>query len=244
MTRPRKQTVDYFPHSAHVNSGKTIPALISKYGEKGYFFWFRLMELLALTDGHGYDCNDELNWVHLQSYTMTNNEFLTSEILEYLVKLQAIDSKAWQKKGIWCQNFVDGISDVYRNRVEDSPTYKGFLRKISEYSGITEVRNPQSKVNQSKVNHTKVNEVEVIPEMIDTKIFAAFKEMRNKLKSPMTAHAVVLIFARLEKLQNETGHDPNRILDQSIENGWKGVYPLKENRERTTVRGDESGETW
>ena len=155
MTRPRKQTVDYFPHSAHVNSGKTVPALISKYGAQGYTFWFRLLELLSKTDGHGYDCNDELDWVHLQSYTFANDEFLTSEILAFLVKLRAIDKTAWEMKGIWSQNFVDGIHDVYRNRVEDIPDLKGFLHQLSVDNGIPDLSYPQSKPNQSKPKETK-----------------------------------------------------------------------------------------
>jgi len=166
MTRPRKQTVDYFPHSVYVNSGKTIPALIAKFGEQGYSFWFRMLELLGKTPGHGYDCNDELDWTYFQAYTFVNDEFLTSEILSYAVKLHAIDRGAWALRGIWCQNFVDGVGNVYRNRKEDIPTYKDFLRKLSDHKGISDADNPQTieKENRAeKGGGEKEKEKEITP---------------------------------------------------------------------------------
>lgn len=63
----------------------------------------------------------------------------------------------------------------------------------------------------------------------------AFIENRRKMKSPMTDHAVQLMLKRLR------GLSPNKkeqveILEQSILNGWKGIFPLK--------AGDSQGEKW
>jgi phage replication O-like protein O len=54
-----------------------------------------------------------------------------------------------------------------------------------------------------------------------------FKEFRKKTKSPMTERAVELLHLNLDKL---SGDDKTKIaiLEQSIMNGWKSVYPLKE----------------
>ena len=49
MTRPKKQTVDYFPHSC--NHKKTIYILEERYGNNGYSFWFKLLEMLGNTEG-------------------------------------------------------------------------------------------------------------------------------------------------------------------------------------------------
>ena len=45
MARPAKTSVDYFPHMAH--SGKTIAILEARWGNDGYAFWFKLLELLG-----------------------------------------------------------------------------------------------------------------------------------------------------------------------------------------------------
>lgn len=45
MARPKKQTVDYFPH--FVKGGRTIFILENKFGNDGYAFWFKLLEILG-----------------------------------------------------------------------------------------------------------------------------------------------------------------------------------------------------
>lgn len=54
-----------------------------------------------------------------------------------------------------------------------------------------------------------------------------FKAMRNRMRKPMTAYAVELLVQKLQKLSpDEAGQVA--ILQQSIENGWTGVYPVKQ----------------
>ena len=38
--------------------------------------------------------------------------------------------------------------------------------------------------------------------------------------------ARIRAIAELERLRNE-GHDPSRVIGQSIVNGWKGLFPVK-----------------
>ena len=57
-----------------------------------------------------------------------------------------------------------------------------------------------------------------------------FLEMRKQIKSPATDRALELM---LKKLRGLSGGDTElaiRILEQSIERGWKTVYPLKDER--------------
>ncbi len=49
MARPKKQTVDYFPH--FVKGGRTIFILENKFGNDGYAFWFKLLEILGESEG-------------------------------------------------------------------------------------------------------------------------------------------------------------------------------------------------
>ena len=48
MTRPRKQTVDWFPH--YCRHGKTMAILEEKYGNNGFAFSFKLLEILGDTE--------------------------------------------------------------------------------------------------------------------------------------------------------------------------------------------------
>ena len=72
-----------------------------------------------------------------------------------------------------------------------------------------------------------------------------FKAMRNRMRKPMTAYAVELLVHKLQMLApDEAGQVA--ILKQSIENGWTGVYPVKQETDRarknnTLLNYDEKG---
>ena len=58
----------------------------------------------------------------------------------------------------------------------------------------------------------------------------AFMEFRKSIKKPMTDHAVDLL---ISKLNSMTSYIPEQIeiINQSIVNGWQGVFPLKKDQE-------------
>jgi DNA-binding MarR family transcriptional regulator len=66
-----------------------------------------------------------------------------------------------------------------------------------------------------------------IPEL--NKAILEFIEFRKKIKAPMTDRAIELLKANLNKLSNSMP-DQIAILNQSIMNGWKGVFELKQDK--------------
>ena len=65
-----------------------------------------------------------------------------------------------------------------------------------------------------------------LPGWIDFNIWHDYLEMRKKIRKPATLKAQELIIKKLERLKL-SGQDPNRVLEQSIENSWQGVFPMK-----------------
>lgn len=63
---------------------------------------------------------------------------------------------------------------------------------------------------------------------------SAFKKHRTKLKAPMTDVAEQRIRSKLDTLA-KTESEKVEILYQSIENGWKGVFPLHKEKEVKTT---------
>lgn len=57
-----------------------------------------------------------------------------------------------------------------------------------------------------------------------------FVKHRKKLKSPMTDRAYELMLNKLEKLSGGNEKKKIEIINQSIENGWKGVFELRQSR--------------
>ena len=72
----------------------------------------------------------------------------------------------------------------------------------------------------------KKKEAEDLPDWIDPEVWKAWKAFRQRQKKPLTDRAVALQVSTLRKLR-EAGQDPNAVIDQSIEQGWTGLYELK-----------------
>lgn len=58
-----------------------------------------------------------------------------------------------------------------------------------------------------------------------------FSKFRKAIKAPMTDRALQLCLNKLDKLA-DTDELKIAILEQSIERGWKGLYPLKEEQKQ------------
>ena len=128
MGRPRKQTVDYFPH--FVTSSRTKDILQDKWGNDGYAVWFKLLELLGRSDGHYYDCTKTVDRDYLVSLMKVPEETVT-EIINTLVEMEKLDRELWEeRKIIWCQQFVDNLQDVYSKRTVSIPV-KPFSEEFS-----------------------------------------------------------------------------------------------------------------
>lgn len=121
MGRPRKQTVDYFPHFVSTDS-RTRFILEDGWGNDGYAFWFKLLELLCRSEGHYYDCSETANEKYLVALMKMGQEDI-HKIIETLVDLGNIDGQLWaEHKVIWCQSLVDNLQDVYSKRTVSAPT--------------------------------------------------------------------------------------------------------------------------
>lgn len=130
MGRPRKQTADYFPH--FVAAGRTKFVLEDGWGNDGYAFWFKLLELLCKSDGHYYNCKENGNKRYLTAITKVDED-KADAVLEALADMGKIDRELWeQAQVIWCQNLVDNLADMYSKRTDGIPKKPS----IEEFSGI------------------------------------------------------------------------------------------------------------
>lgn len=93
---------------------------------------------------------------------------------------------------------------------------------------VTETLRNDIDKNSNRVEEDKKNKNINMPEWINKETWDSFLEMRKKQKAVPTLHAIDLLFRELTKLK-DNGNDPNEVLNQSIMNNWKGVFPLKNN---------------
>ena len=113
MARPQKAVAEYFPHYA--SSGKTMFILESKFGNDGYAAWYKILELLACTENHYYDCRNPDGWEFLLAKTRLSG-VIVAEILDLLARLGAINPEFWQKKIIRSDNLIKNLESLYSRR--------------------------------------------------------------------------------------------------------------------------------
>ena len=175
MARPLKNTVEYFPH--FVKSGRTVFILESRFGNDGYAFWFKLLEILGESEGHSYDCSDTPSWAYLVSKARVTDE-QAEEIISLLVDMGKIDRPLWEEhRVIWVDNFVRNLFGLYKMRHAEVPLRPEFSSEKPEGVGVYTGENPEGcafslekpdrgnspLVKESKVKESKGKDIEGVP---------------------------------------------------------------------------------
>lgn len=149
MARPKKETVDYFPH--FVKGGRTIFILENKFGNDGYAFWFKVLEILGESEGHFYDCSNASNWEFFLAKTRVTED-TAKDIIKVLINLGKIDAELWNEhRVLWIENFVRNLSEVYRTRHTDLPKKPYFKdKKQPEQTVFPEKTQPEDTFSTGK----------------------------------------------------------------------------------------------
>jgi len=198
LARPKKKTVDYFPHI--IKTGKTITILENKFGNDGYAFWFKLLEILGSTDGHYYEYINITDREFLHARTLVS-EKTAKDILDLLAELDAIDKKLWKHNIIWSDNFIDNIEDAYARRKVNVPQ-KPSLSEINVCNNSSEEGNcnhNDSENSQSKVNKIKKNKNKEKPSnKFDTQTdkFSITKKQNGRYNYPDEYETIYSIYPK------------------------------------------------
>jgi len=153
-------------------------------------------------------------------------------------------SRAKQNNNIGC---FAGETKNFAGETETPQSVSPAVHFVSSHvpeSGDKKKKYITKKKKYSKnVSQKVINEIIIIPSFIDKETWDAFIEMRKKMKAVPTNRAIALIFKELEKLKKD-GNPPDQVLQQSIMNNWKGVFPLKGAKgERAGQNGGAGGHT-
>jgi hypothetical protein len=71
-----------------------------------------------------------------------------------------------------------------------------------------------------------------IPDWIGLEVWEGFREHRKSKNSKMTENAEILLIKKLSRFR-DNGQDPIEIINQSIMQGWSGLFELKDNGNKT-----------
>lgn len=118
-----------------------------------------------------------------------------------------------------------------------------YFRSRNVTGQVTESHATDIDIEEDK-NKKKKKEIiySSVPELNDA--ILSFIEFRKKIRKPMTDRAVELMINKLDKIA-DLPPEQIEILNQSIMNGWTGIFPLKKGAEsngRNTERASETTE--
>ena len=218
MGRPIKETVEYFPH--FVKGGRTIFILESKFGNDGYAFWFKLLEILCDTNNHFFDCKNASNWEFLLAKTHTTEE-IANKIIKTLIDLGKIDEELWEDKVIWIQSLANNLAFFYERRSAEIPKRPQLL--------YTENYNNNSlceqKLQQKEIYVNKKYTIE--KNIIEENIIENKKENIEKEKKQFKIPTIEEVRQYCEERKN--GIDAETFWNIYQSKGWKvGKEPMKD----------------
>ncbi len=171
MARPEKKQADYFPH--FVKSGRTVFVLERNFGNDGYAFWFKLLELLSDSEGFSYDCSNPANWSYLLARTLCTAERAETIIAE-LIALGKIDRELWKgQRIIWVQRLVDNLAPIFQRRKTAAPDKpgenaadEGLMQRKPDETEVSGNENAQRREKERKGEKRK-GDISFIPPYID-----------------------------------------------------------------------------
>ena len=224
MGRMVKQKADYFPH--FVKDSKTKRILQARWGNDGYAFWFKLLELLCDSDGHYVDFNQSDVWDDFLVVSAVP-ENTAKDIMKKLSTIGKIDAELWSHKIVWCQTLVDNLAvALYKRRIINAPEipiYDDIKGIIVDRNDVSVYGNPQSKVKESKVKKSKEkNKDGTTNEPVDN---SQSEDLKTPIKTPDFLKAFSLFFQTFRKQKNQ--QETLEIYQRAIELGVKPEDLLK-----------------
>ena len=207
----------WYKHSTDSHDDPDVSDAIDEFGDAGYSVFFIILEIYGrefnqLSDG----------WLSI------SQTFLRRKLRKSWTKAEQI-LNFYQTRARIFYKINDTMLQIKIPKFIDISSNWSKREQARKEALPTEVPTeaPTAKEVEEEVEK-KNKELLTIPDFINPETWKAFKDHRVQIKRRMTPHAEDLIIKRLSGFKEE-GHDPNEIINLSIENGWISVFaPKKE----------------
>lgn len=238
MARPPKNNADYFPHDAGMRNHRKLKALRNKFGAAGYGIWNMLLEHLTGADGNEFDeHNDELELL-AGDFGVSATEI--REVLDFCYRIELL----FNKNGFaFSESLNERLAPVYIKR----GTAKELSQKQRRMNGkfcnnnaestvvsVTEI--PQSKVKYSTVKKSTVKQLPADAVPFVDKVLKVWDEWVQFRKEKKAALTPTTIKKQIQFLGGRGDPEIIAILNQSMTNGYTGLFELKQQTNGHTAK--------
>lgn len=125
----------------------------------------------------------------------------------------------WNRRQYVSDSSTDRVRQ-YRERLKQKETL--------QEENVTPPEQKQSRTEAEQKHKKQAASAFVLPEWIDKNAWQGYEEMRKKIRKPMTDRARALAVSELVRLEAR-GHPAEKVLDQSTQHSWQGIFELKTN---------------
>lgn len=216
----------WFKHHTDALDDPFIHDLMDEFSHLGYAVWFGLIEIIAKENGSELTGSITISPAFLGRKLRTTPTKVR-QVLDFCQTNARLSSDLSGKK--WEIHFpkIAKIKDNYTKDLQES-CKKLSIEKEKEKEKKKKKKDLKNTYGEfENVNLTPVEHQTNIPEWMPSEAWNGFIEMRKKSKTPFTERAIKLTISELERLKGE-GQDVCAVLNQSVTNGWKGVFPIKQ----------------
>lgn len=219
----------FFPHDYYARLDPKLARLRMERGLAGIGLYWCIVEKLYEADGYLKDTDipviaheldvkpqtiESLVGDHFGLLRSTDGQVTSDSVLKRLeIRKVKIEKARESANSRWGRDANAMRTQCERNAIKE--------RKVKE----SRVNIPPIVPQGTVVKTAQLKKTE-IPDWIKTESWAAFCEMRLKLRAPLTERAKALVISRLSSLRAD-GDDADEVLNQSTRNGWKSIWPLK-----------------
>ena len=116
MARPKKNSVDYFPHDSDARNDTKIRIMRHRYGNTGYAFYFILLELIYGSNGF-LDLSNNLTLLDT-AITIGIDELMFNEMLGTAIDLGLFDSSFYKTKILTSNGIGKRIELINKERAK------------------------------------------------------------------------------------------------------------------------------
>lgn len=261
MARPQKSGLDYFPLDVDFLTDPKVKILKARYGSGGIAVYIYLL-CSIYREGYYIRCDDD--FLYTMSDDLKLGFDMVKQVLTFLLERSLFNNILFQSdavltsagiqrrfqlavaerakktpisvNGFWLLDEAETKTFIKVNPILNiSPKKESYSRNNGSNSPDLSLK--KRKVKKSKVEESKVNNTSPVTYVPDERLNQAiidYIDHRKKIRKPMTERAIELRIQELGKLSVDT-EEQIAILNQSIANGWQGLFPLKE---RNQVKGN------
>jgi len=203
--------------------------------------WFKLLAMAGRSNNEGYIMLTETIPYTQQMLTsyLNRKETVVQLAMETFQRLDMIDIT--DENAILISNWsrhqnLDGMEKIriqtrervqkYREKQKQIPSNATCNVTVTQSNALDKEIEEDKELKDIKEKNTKKEKTEL------EKALQEFELFRKKIKAPLTPRAKELVIKKLDKME-QTEENKIKILEQSILNGWKGIYELKTNHRQT-----------